>query len=77
MIVVKIEYLAAGDQEIEEGYVELHKYNKDTEKRDQIGERQVIPCPQLFSSYSVANPCSATIPTPIQPSYAMHQLQLE
>lgn len=28
MIVVKIEYLAAGDQEIEEGYVELHKYKK-------------------------------------------------
>lgn len=77
VIVVKIECLAAGDQEIEEGYVELHKYNKDTGKRDQIGERQVISPPNYCLPISVANSCSTTILTLIQPSYAMHQLQLE
>lgn len=32
VIVVKIEYLAPEDQEIQEKYVELYKYNKDTGK---------------------------------------------
>lgn len=74
-IVVWIRCLTASDDEIQEGYVELHKYNKDTGKRDRIGERQVISPspPPLF----VTNTFSATIPSPTKPFYAMHQLELE
>lgn len=46
VIVAKVEELTSGDQEIQNGYVELHKYNQDTGKRVRVGERQVI----LYSS---------------------------
>lgn len=42
VIVVKLGELTSGDQEIQNGYVELHKYNQDTVKRVRVGERQVI-----------------------------------
>lgn len=41
VIMVQIEQLAAGDQEIQEGYVELYKYNQYSGKTEQIDERQV------------------------------------
>ena len=47
-IVVWLQCLAAGEDKIQKGNVELHKYNKDTGKRDRIGERQVISPPPLF-----------------------------
>lgn len=77
-IVVWIQPLAAGEQEIQEGYVELHKYNKDTGKRESVGERQVIP-PSPFPivlSISVTNTFSATISRPTKPFYAMYQVEL-
>lgn len=40
-IVVKIETLAPGEREIQDGYVELHKYSRDTGKRVKIGSRMV------------------------------------
>lgn len=50
MIVVKIECLAPEGQEIQEGYVELYKYNRDAGESDKVGERQVIsPFPLLIS----------------------------
>lgn len=38
VVVVSLKELQAGDQEIQEGYVELHKYDKETGKRVRVGE---------------------------------------
>lgn len=51
VIVVKLGELTSGDQEIQNGYVELHKYNQDTRRRVRVGERQVILYSLLFSFY--------------------------
>lgn len=74
---VWLQCLAASDEGIQEGYVELHKYNKDTGKRDRIGDKQVILSPHDSLSLSVTNTFSATIPSPKKSFYAMHQFELE
>lgn len=41
VIVIKIEHLDTDNDQVQEGYVELHKYDLDTKKRARVGIQEV------------------------------------
>lgn len=67
VIMVKLEELTPGDQEIQHGYVALHKYNQDTGKRVRVGERQVTLYISIILFLSVTNICSAIVSAATRP----------
>lgn len=50
VVMVQVGLLDLNDRKFHEGYVELHKYNRETAARERIGERQVFFLFPLFNS---------------------------
>lgn len=70
---VKIEPLGPDSKQTQKGYVELHKFDAGTRKRERIGERQVT-FPVIFPLSLVSNMFSVSIPAAVRSFQAMYQV---
>lgn len=74
VIVIKIEHLDTDNYQVQEGYVELHKYDLNTKKRARVGIQEVT-CPYLYyPSGLIANMFPATVSTSFESLNPMHRV---